>query len=133
MVLVATAATGGFSNYGEHPFDPLLAIHTSVVDPLPHQITGVYDAMLPRQPLRFLLADDPGAGKTIMAEAAGADDQAPLQVAAGDELLLLALRCFHPMRSNASASEMPVRPTRSPSCFHRREPVEASAQLARPL
>ena len=45
----------------------MLAIHTSVVDPLPHQITGVYDAMLPRQPLRFLLADDPGAGKTIMA------------------------------------------------------------------
>ena len=50
-----------------HLFDPLLAIHTSVVDPLPHQITGVYEAMLPRQPLRFLLADDPGAGKTIMA------------------------------------------------------------------
>ena len=50
-----------------HLFDPLLAIHTSMVDPLPHQITGVYDAMLPRQPLRFLLADDPGAGKTIMA------------------------------------------------------------------
>lgn len=47
-------------------FDPLLAIHTSIVDPLPHQITAVYDAMLPRQPLRFLLADDPGAGKTIM-------------------------------------------------------------------
>jgi SNF2 family DNA or RNA helicase len=36
-------------------------------DPLPHQITAVYEAMLPRQPLRFLLADDPGAGKTIMA------------------------------------------------------------------
>ncbi len=35
--------------------------------PLPHQITAVYEAMLPRQPLRFLLADDPGAGKTIMA------------------------------------------------------------------
>jgi superfamily II DNA or RNA helicase len=34
---------------------------------LPHQITAVYEAMLPRQPLRFLLADDPGAGKTIMA------------------------------------------------------------------
>ena len=48
-------------------FDPLLAVHTSVVDPLPHQITAVYEAMLPRQPLRFLLADDPGAGKTIMA------------------------------------------------------------------
>src|SRR3989449_1189523 len=48
-------------------FDPVLAVHTSLVDPLPHQITGVYEAMLPRQPLRFLLADDPGAGKTIMA------------------------------------------------------------------
>lgn len=47
-------------------FDPHLAIHSSDVDPLPHQITAVYDAMLPRQPLRFLLADDPGAGKTIM-------------------------------------------------------------------
>ena len=50
-----------------HLFDPLLAVHTSVVDPLPHQITAVYESMLPRQPLRFLLADDPGAGKTIMA------------------------------------------------------------------
>ena len=50
-----------------HLFDPVLAVHTSIVDPLPHQITAVYDAMLPRQPLRFLLADDPGAGKTIMA------------------------------------------------------------------
>jgi SNF2 family DNA or RNA helicase len=50
-----------------HLFDPVLAVHTSVVDPLPHQITGVYESMLPRQPLRFLLADDPGAGKTIMA------------------------------------------------------------------
>ena len=48
-------------------FDPVLAVHTSLVEPLTHQITAVYDAMLPRQPLRFLLADDPGAGKTIMA------------------------------------------------------------------
>ncbi|MBA2519396.1 MAG: DUF3883 domain-containing protein [Chloroflexia bacterium] len=47
-------------------FDPLLAVHSSDVDPLPHQITAVYEEMLPRQPLRFLLADDPGAGKTIM-------------------------------------------------------------------
>src|SRR5271166_5899011 len=47
-------------------FDPLLAVHTSLVEPLPHQITAVYSSMLPRQPLRFLLADDPGAGKTIM-------------------------------------------------------------------
>jgi superfamily II DNA or RNA helicase len=50
-----------------HLFDPVLAVHTSLLEPLPHQITAVYDAMLPRQPLRFLLADDPGAGKTIMA------------------------------------------------------------------
>ena len=50
-----------------HLFDPLLAVHTSDVEPLPHQITAVYEAMLPRSPLRFLLADDPGAGKTIMA------------------------------------------------------------------
>jgi superfamily II DNA or RNA helicase len=48
-------------------FDPLLAVHTSLVEPLPHQITAVYGEMLPRQPLRFLLADDPGSGKTIMA------------------------------------------------------------------
>ncbi len=50
-----------------HLFDPVLAVHTSLVDPLPHQITAVYEEMLPLQPLRFLLADDPGAGKTIMA------------------------------------------------------------------
>lgn len=50
-----------------HYFDPYLAIHTSLIDPLPHQISAVYGEMLARQPLRFLLADDPGAGKTIMA------------------------------------------------------------------
>jgi len=48
-------------------FDPLLAVHISLIDPLPHQITAVYGEMLTRQPLRYLLADDPGAGKTIMA------------------------------------------------------------------
>ncbi|UUZ52284.1 DEAD/DEAH box helicase [Massilia sp. H-1] len=50
-----------------HLFDPMMAVHTSNVDPLPHQITAVYESMLPRQPLRYVLADDPGAGKTIMA------------------------------------------------------------------
>jgi superfamily II DNA or RNA helicase len=50
-----------------HLFDPMMAVHTSDVEPLPHQISAVYEAMLPRQPLRFVLADDPGAGKTIMA------------------------------------------------------------------
>jgi superfamily II DNA or RNA helicase len=50
-----------------HLFDPMMAIQASNVEPLPHQVTAVYESMLPRQPLRFLLADDPGAGKTIMA------------------------------------------------------------------
>ncbi len=48
-------------------FDPMMAVHTSNVEPLPHQISAVYEAMLPKQPLRFVLADDPGSGKTIMA------------------------------------------------------------------
>lgn len=50
-----------------HLFDPYLAVSASQIEALPHQITAVYAAMLPRQPLRFLLADDPGAGKTVMA------------------------------------------------------------------
>lgn len=50
-----------------HLFDPMMAVHTSNVEPLPHQITAVYESMLLRQPLRYVLADDPGAGKTIMA------------------------------------------------------------------
>ncbi len=48
-------------------FDPMMAVHTSSVHPLPHQIAAVYESMLPRQPLRYVLANDPGAGKTIMA------------------------------------------------------------------
>jgi hypothetical protein len=48
-------------------FDPYLAVSASQIEALPHQITAVYGEMLPRQPLRYLLADDPGAGKTIMA------------------------------------------------------------------
>ncbi len=49
-----------------HLFDPYLAVHTSSIEPLPHQISAVYREMLPRLPLRYILADDPGAGKTIM-------------------------------------------------------------------
>ncbi len=49
-----------------HLFDPYLAVHTSSIEPLPHQISAVYEKMLPKHPLRFVLADDPGAGKTIM-------------------------------------------------------------------
>lgn len=47
--------------------DPMVAVSTSDVQPLPHQIRAVYGELIPRTPLRFLLADDPGAGKTIMA------------------------------------------------------------------
>ena len=47
-------------------FDPMLAVMTSDLETLPHQLTAVYGELLPRSPLRFLLADDPGAGKTIM-------------------------------------------------------------------
>ncbi|MGB9757941.1 MAG: helicase-related protein [Candidatus Bipolaricaulaceae bacterium] len=50
-----------------YQFDPLHALHISMIDPLPHQIDAVYFHMLPKARLRFLLADDPGAGKTIMA------------------------------------------------------------------
>ncbi len=49
-----------------HQFDPLLAVNVSQVDPLPHQIEAVYHHILQKPRIRFLLADDPGAGKTIM-------------------------------------------------------------------
>lgn len=49
-----------------HLFDPFTAVEAAGIDPLPHQIEAVYQRLLPMQPLRFLLADDPGAGKTIM-------------------------------------------------------------------
>ena len=48
-------------------FEPFLAVHSSRIEPLPHQISAVYERMLIQKPLRFVLADDPGAGKTIMA------------------------------------------------------------------
>lgn len=47
-------------------FEPYLAVHSSLIEPLPHQISAVYEKMLVQKPLRFVLADDPGAGKTIM-------------------------------------------------------------------
>ena len=51
--------------YG-HLFNPAFATETSLIDPLPHQRIAVYEHMLEQAPLRFLLADDAGAGKTIM-------------------------------------------------------------------
>ena len=49
-----------------HLADPFAAVDTSNIDPYPHQIDAVYNRLLAQRPLRFLLADDPGAGKTIM-------------------------------------------------------------------
>ena len=46
-----------------HLFDPMMAVHTSNVEPLPHQITAVYESMLPRQPLRYVLADTPARAR----------------------------------------------------------------------
>jgi len=50
-----------------YQFDPQLAVSVSQVDPLPHQIEAVYHYVLKTPRVRFLIADDPGAGKTIMA------------------------------------------------------------------
>ena len=50
-----------------YAFDPYFAVSMSGVEALPHQLEGVYERILPQARLRFLLADDPGAGKTIMA------------------------------------------------------------------
>jgi len=50
-----------------YQFDPLFAVNCSIVDPLPHQVEAVYKFLLPLPQIRFLLADDTGAGKTIMA------------------------------------------------------------------
>lgn len=49
-----------------HQFDPLFAVNSSIVDPLPHQVEAVYKYLLPLPRIRFLLGDDTGAGKTIM-------------------------------------------------------------------
>ncbi|MCX7918437.1 MAG: helicase-related protein [bacterium] len=48
-------------------FDPLYAVNVSQIDPLPHQIEAVYHYIIQNPRIRFMLADDPGAGKTIMA------------------------------------------------------------------
>lgn len=50
-----------------YSFDPHFAVSSSVVDPLPHQLEAVYRYLLPQPRVRFMLADDPGAGKTVMA------------------------------------------------------------------
>src|SRR5712691_7447269 len=63
--IVRTAVEGERLTYG-HLFNPAFAAEISLIDPLPHQRLAVYDHMLKQTRLRFLLADDAGAGKTIM-------------------------------------------------------------------
>ena len=50
-----------------YEYDPFFSLSIARVDPLPHQLEAVYDYFLKLPRIRFLLADDPGAGKTIMA------------------------------------------------------------------
>ena len=50
-----------------YEFDPYFGLSISRIDPLPHQLEAIYDYLLKLAPVRFLLADDAGAGKTIMA------------------------------------------------------------------
>jgi superfamily II DNA or RNA helicase len=64
--VVAAVAEATRLTYG-HLFNPAFATEISSIDPLPHQRIAVYEHMLGLSPLRFLLADDAGAGKTIMA------------------------------------------------------------------
>ena len=63
VLLVAEAHRLGHG----HQFNAAFASETARIDPLPHQRIAVYERMLKQEPLRFLLADDAGAGKTIMA------------------------------------------------------------------
>ena len=63
--VVRVLAEGERLSFG-HMFNPAFATEVSQIDPLPHQRIAVYDYMLKQFPLRFLLADDAGAGKTIM-------------------------------------------------------------------
>ncbi len=64
--IIRAVVEGMRLSYG-HLFNPVFATEISQIDPLPHQRIAVYEYMLKQSRLRFLLADDAGAGKTIMA------------------------------------------------------------------
>ena len=64
--VVRVVAEGERLAFG-HQFNPAFATEISMIDPLPHQRIAVYDHMLTQPRLRFLIGDEPGAGKTIMA------------------------------------------------------------------
>ncbi len=63
--VVRLVVEGERLSYG-HLFNPAFATEISMIEPLPHQRIAVYDHMMQQPRLRFLLADDAGAGKTIM-------------------------------------------------------------------
>ncbi len=65
--VVRLVVEGERLTYG-HLFNPAFATEISIIEPLPHQRIAVYDHMLQQPRLRFLLADDAGAGKTIMTD-----------------------------------------------------------------
>jgi len=71
----------------------MAAVAVSNIQPLPHQLEAVYDRFLPEPRLRFLLADDPGAGKTIMA---GLYMKELVLRRAGDRILIVAPASFRP-------------------------------------
>ncbi len=77
-----------------HLFDPLLAVHTSLVEPLPHQITAVYEEMLTRQPLRYLLADDPISAMPLSRTSSMSGFAEPCLAAS----LSYSAPCLHPRR-----------------------------------
>lgn len=66
--------------------DRQFAVSLSGIRSLPHQIEAVYQRMLPQPQLRFLLADDPGAGKTIMAGLGQGNETSPSHRAYSDSL-----------------------------------------------
>jgi hypothetical protein len=63
-----------------HQFDPLFAVNSSVVDVLPHQVEAVYRYLLPLPRIRFLLADDTGAGKTYFDDCGGGRSGSPFPI-----------------------------------------------------
>lgn len=102
-----------------YAFDPYFAVSLSGVRPLPHQLEAVYERMLPQARLRFLLADDPGAGKTIMAglllkelKLRGAIERvlilapAPLTVQWQDELRTRFDEVFEVIRSDLAKNQL---------------------------
>jgi SNF2 family DNA or RNA helicase len=64
-LVVRTVVEGERLSYA-YLFNPTFASEVALIDPLPHQRIAVYEHLLPQPRLRFLLADDAGAGKTIM-------------------------------------------------------------------